>query len=86
LENREVKNFLYYAYKREVEKRKRTFVFTDELKEAISKVGDFLTIETNFYGLFMPGNIRNWTTITTLTIPVTIIGETLIWTLPKALY
>ena len=34
LENREVKNFLYYAYKREVEKRKRTFVFTDELKEA----------------------------------------------------
>lgn len=59
MENREVKNFLYYAYKREVEKRKRTFVFTDELKEAISKVGDFLTTETNFYGLFMPGSIGN---------------------------
>lgn len=53
------KNLLYSFYKREVEKRKREFIFTDETKEAISRVGDFLTTETNFYGLFMPGSIGN---------------------------
>ena len=42
-----------------MEKRKRQFIFTDELKRAISMVGDFLTTETIFYGLFMPGSIGN---------------------------
>lgn len=59
IENKDAKNLLYYFYKREVEKRKREFIFTDELKGSISQVGDFLTIETSFYGLFMPGSIGN---------------------------
>lgn len=59
LENKTAKNLLYSFYKREVEKRKREFVFTDELRNAISQVGNFLTVETNFYGLFMPGSIGN---------------------------
>lgn len=59
MENHVAKNLLYSFYKREVEKRKREFIFTDETKEAISRVGDFLTAESNFYGLFMPGSIGN---------------------------
>lgn len=59
LENKDAKNLLYAFYKREVEKRKREFVFTEELRGAISAVGDFLTTETQYYGLFMPGSIGN---------------------------
>ena len=59
LENNTAKNLLYSFYKREVEKRMREFVFTNELRGAISQVGNFLTVETNFYGLFMPGSIGN---------------------------
>lgn len=59
LDNRETKNLIYAYYKREVEKRKQEFILTDELKDAMSKVGDFLTTETRFYGLFMPGSIGN---------------------------
>ncbi len=57
--NREIKNMLYSYYKREVEKRKNEFVFTEEVKRNISDVGDFLTTETRFYGLFLPGSIGN---------------------------
>lgn len=59
MENREVKNALYGYYKREVERRKNEFVMTDELKQQISEVGDFLTTETRYYGLFLPGSIGN---------------------------
>ena len=57
--NREAKNALYGYYKREVERRKNEFVMTDELKQQISEVGDFLTTETRYYGLFLPGSIGN---------------------------
>ena len=57
--NREIKNTLYAFYKREVEKRKNTFILTDEIKQNLSDVGDFLTTETRFYGLFFPGKIGN---------------------------
>lgn len=59
LKNHEAKNLLYAFYKREVEKRKCDFVFTSELRNSISTVGDFLTTETRYYGLFMPGSIGN---------------------------
>jgi DNA replication protein DnaC len=59
MENREAKNALYGYYKREVERRKNEFVITDELKQQISEVGDFLTTETRYYGLFLPGSIGN---------------------------
>lgn len=59
MENREIKNLLYYFYKSEVEKRKRDFIFSKELKIKITFVGDFLTQEKEFYGLFMPGCIGN---------------------------
>lgn len=59
LKNHEAKNLLYAFYKREVEKRKCDFVFTNELRNSISTVGDFLTTETRYYGLFMPGSIGN---------------------------
>ncbi len=59
IENREAKNALYGYYKREVERRKNEFVMTDELKQQISEVGDFLTTETRYYGLFLPGSIGN---------------------------
>lgn len=59
MENREAKNALYGYYKREVERRKNEFVMTDELKQQISEVGDFLTTETRYYGLFLPGSIGN---------------------------
>lgn len=59
MENREAKNTLYGYYKREVERRKNEFVMTDELKQQISEVGDFLTTETRYYGLFLPGSIGN---------------------------
>lgn len=59
INNYEIKNMLYYFYKREVEKRKNQFIFTDEVKKNLSAVGDFLTTETRFYGLFLPGSIGN---------------------------
>ena len=59
MDNREIKNTLYAFYKREVEKRKNEFVFTEEIKKNLSVVGDFLTTETRFYGLFLPGSIGN---------------------------
>ena len=59
MESREAKNALYGYYKREVERRKNEFVMTDELKQQISEVGDFLTTETRYYGLFLPGSIGN---------------------------
>ena len=59
MENREAKNALYGYYKREVERRKNEFVMTDELKQQISEVGNFLTTETRYYGLFLPGSIGN---------------------------
>lgn len=59
MEKREAKNALYGYYKREVERRKNEFVMTDELKQQISEVGDFLTTETRYYGLFLPGSIGN---------------------------
>lgn len=59
MENREAKNALYGYYKREIERRKNEFVMTDELKQQISEVGDFLTTETRYYGLFLPGSIGN---------------------------
>lgn len=59
MENREAKNALYGYYKREVERRKNEFIMTDELKQQISEVGDFLTTETRYYGLFLPGSIGN---------------------------
>lgn len=57
--NRDVKNMLYSFYKKEVKKRKREFVFTNGIRNAISIVGDFLTLETDYYGLFMPGSTGN---------------------------
>ena len=57
--SKEAKNALYWYYKREVERRKNEFVMTDELKQKISDVGDFLTTDTRYYGLFMPGSIGN---------------------------
>lgn len=59
IDNREIKNALYAFYKREVEKRKNAFVLTEEIKRNLSDVGDFLTTETRFYGLFFPGSIGN---------------------------
>lgn len=59
INNREVKNLLYGFYKLEVEKRKNEFVLTDELKHNLSEIGDFLTTETRFYGLFLPGCVGN---------------------------
>ena len=56
---REIKNLLYIQYKREVEKRKNIFVFSEELKTEISMIGDFLTEENSCYGLFMPGRVGN---------------------------
>lgn len=59
LSDKDVKNLIYGFYKREVEVRKRTFRFTDELRNNISRIGDFLTTEDNYYGLFMPGTVGN---------------------------
>lgn len=59
MESREVKNALYGFYKREVEKRKNEFIFTAGLKQQLSDIGDFLTSETRYYGLFLPGSIGN---------------------------
>ena len=59
LSDKDVKNLIYGFYKREVEVRKRTFRFTAELRDNISRIGDFLTTEDNYYGLFMPGTVGN---------------------------
>lgn len=59
LSDREAKNLIYGFYKREVEVRKRIFQFTKELRNNISRIGDFLTVEDNFYGLFIPGTVGN---------------------------
>ena len=59
LSDKDVKNLIYGFYKREVEVRKRTFRFTAELRNNISRIGDFLTTEDNYYGLFMPGTVGN---------------------------
>ena len=59
MENRKIKNILYAFYKKEVEKRKNELILTDELKQNLSKVSDFLTTETRFYGLFIPGSVGN---------------------------
>lgn len=59
LSDKDVKNLIYGFYKREVEVRKRTFLFTAELRNNISRIGDFLTTEDNYYGLFMPGTVGN---------------------------
>lgn len=59
IDNREIKNMIWGFYKREVEKRKNEFVLTDEVKNNLSDVGDFLTTETRHYGLFLPGSIGN---------------------------
>lgn len=59
LSEKDVKNLLYAFYKRQVEGRKNVFDFTKETKELISSVGDFLTVETRLYGLFMPGGVGN---------------------------
>lgn len=59
LSGKEVKNLIYWFYKREVEVRKRTFLFTEGLRNNIARIGDFLTIEDNFYGLFIPGTVGN---------------------------
>lgn len=59
LSDKDVKNLIYCFYKREVEVRKRTFRFTAELRNNISRIGDFLTTEDNYYGLFMPGTVGN---------------------------
>lgn len=59
LSGKEVKNLIYWFYKREVEVRKRTFLFTEGLRSNIARIGDFLTIEDNFYGLFIPGTVGN---------------------------
>lgn len=56
---REAEKILFAFYKHEVEKRKNEFVLTDEVKNNLSAVGDFLTNETRFYGLFLPGSIGN---------------------------
>lgn len=59
LSDKDVKNLIYGFYKREVEVRKRVFRFTAELRNNISRIGDFLTTEDNYYGLFMPGTVGN---------------------------
>ena len=59
MENRKIKNILYAFYKKEVEKRKNELILTDELKHNLSKISDFLTTETRFYGLFIPGSVGN---------------------------
>ena len=59
LSDKDVKNLIYGFYKREVEVRKRTFRFTAKLRNNISRIGDFLTTEDNYYGLFMPGTVGN---------------------------
>ena len=59
LNGKDVKNMIYRFYKREVEVRKNAFRFTEELRNNISRIGDFLTIEDNFYGLFIPGTVGN---------------------------
>ena len=59
MESKEAKNTIYWYYKQEVERRKNEFVMTEELKQQISEVGDFLTTETRYYGLFLPGSIGN---------------------------
>lgn len=59
LSDKDVKNLIYGFYKREVEVRKRAFRFTSELRNNISRIGDFLTTEDNYYGLFMPGTVGN---------------------------
>ena len=59
LSDKDVKNLIYGFYKREVEVRKRAFRFTAELRNNISRIGDFLTTEDNYYGLFMPGTVGN---------------------------
>lgn len=56
---REIKNCLYAFYKQEVEKRKNKMIFTDQLKNIVSDIGDFLTIEDRKYGLFLPGYVGN---------------------------
>lgn len=59
MDSRTIKNLLFVFFKREVERRKNVFVFTDEIKRNISAVGDFLAIEKRYYGLFMPGSVGN---------------------------
>lgn len=59
LSGKDVKNLIYRFYKREVEVRKNAFRFTEELRNNISRIGDFLTTEDNFYGLFIPGTVGN---------------------------
>lgn len=59
IDGRELKNQLYFQYKKEVEKRKNRFVFSEELKDEMSAIGEFLTTETRFYGLFLPGRVGN---------------------------
>lgn len=59
LSGKDLKNLIYRFYKREVEVRKNVFRFTEELRNNISRIGDFLTIEDNFYGLFIPGTVGN---------------------------
>lgn len=50
---------MYYFYRKEVERRKNFFRPTEILKECISNIGDFLTIEERKYGLFLPGGVGN---------------------------
>lgn len=59
VEERDMKNLLYTLFKRNVERRKNDFVLTNELKENILQVSDFLISETRKYGLFMPGSVGN---------------------------
>lgn len=59
VEERDMKNLLYTLFKRNVEKRKNDFILTNELKENILQVSDFLISETRKYGLFMPGSVGN---------------------------
>ncbi len=59
LSEKNAKNLLYAFYKRQVERRGNIFEFTKETKALISYIGDFLTIETRLYGLFMPGGVGN---------------------------
>lgn len=56
---REIKNVLYHFYRKEVERRKNLFRPTEMLKQCISSIGDFLTIEDRKYGLFLPGGVGN---------------------------
>lgn len=57
--NDKVKKWLCNLYKREVERRKNEFIFTNELKLEISQIGDFLTTEERKYGLYLGGNVGN---------------------------